>query len=173
MSHEVETIAYNRVEVPWHGLGNPTSGDRTPEEMCEDAGILWTVSKRDLRWTDNKGRLGAVPKFQALVRDSDDHVLSVIGKNWKPTQNTEAMDFFSKFVAAGQMKMETAGSLKNGQYIWGLARIDKSFYVDQNKTDEVMSYLLMMSPHLFGCSMVFQYTGTRVVCWNTLNMALG
>jgi phage/plasmid-like protein (TIGR03299 family) len=81
------------------------------------------------------------------------------------------MDFFSKFVKAGHMKMETAGSLWEGRYIWGLARIGKDFSI--GKADEVRGYVLLCSPHVLGKAMLLQCTPIRVVCWNTLCMALG
>jgi phage/plasmid-like protein (TIGR03299 family) len=88
-------------------------------------------------------------------------------------QNADAFAFFKKFCAAGQMKMETAGSLWGGRYVWALARVGKDFTVGADKKDEVRPYILLMSPHSHGKSLIIQYTTVRVVCWNTLSMALG
>lgn len=170
MTAYIDTMAYTG-ETPWHGLGRKVEPDLNTNEMLIAAGLDWTVSKRKLLACKEMGPNYEVPNFFALTRDSDDRVLSIVGNNYKPVQNTEAMDFFQKFVAAGNMTMETAGSLKNGQFIWGLAKINKSFQI--NKEDIVEGHLLLMSPHLFGMSMIFQFTPVRVVCWNTLNMALG
>jgi phage/plasmid-like protein (TIGR03299 family) len=86
-------------------------------------------------------------------------------------QNDIAFEFFTKFVKAGHMNMETAGSLHGGQYIWGLARIGKDFKLAGK--DEVRGFLLLCQPHILGKAMVIQFTPIRVVCWNTLNFALG
>lgn len=175
MSHAVENMAYAG-ETPWHGLGFKVDGDLTPEEMVKAAKLDWTVSKRKLwmpgstKSTKNEPTLD-VPGYFALTRDTDNQVMSIVGKGYKPVQNAEAMDFFSKFVKAGHMTMETAGSLHEGRYIWGLAKIGKGFNL--SKSDRLEGYLLMMQPHIANMAMVFKFTPIRVVCWNTLSCALG
>lgn len=170
----VESMAYNKVEVPWHGLGVPVEADLTPDEMRIKAGLDWTVSLRPLYAAQNelllKSEMTKVPGHFALMRDSDDSILTVTGNNWKPVQNVDAVDFFTKFVKAGGMTMETMGSLQNGQYIWALAKIGKGFKIGQH--DENEGYLLLAHPHLYGQSLILQTTAIRVVCWNTYSAAL-
>lgn len=168
MVDAVETMAYAN-EVPWHGLGVKVTNKLSPAEMLKVAGLNWQVSKQPMILA-NKPTIKVPNKF-ALVRDTDDKVLSVVGSTYRPVQNDIAMDFFKKFVVAGHMTMETAGSLDGGRYIWGLARLGKDFSVGKN--DEVRGYLLLPQPHVHGKAMVIQFTPIRVVCWNTLNMALG
>jgi phage/plasmid-like protein (TIGR03299 family) len=115
----------------------------------------------------NKVELTSTP----LVRDSDGKVLDIVTPDWEPVQNEEAMEFFNGFVAAGEMTMETVGSLKGGQIIWGLARINEAF--DLFKGDTTQAYLLFSNFHKYGNSTGVQFTPVRVVCWNTLSMALG
>lgn len=171
MAHKVETMAYAG-EVPWHGLGESVSHDLTPEEMLKAAKLDWTVSKQPLYIKPNgDASLAEVPRGYAITRDSDHKVLSIVGETYKPVQNAEALDFFKKFTEAGHMKMETAGSLSGGRYIWALARVGEDFKL--GKSDEVRSFLLLMSPHTFGKSLIIQFTPIRVVCWNTLSLALG
>lgn len=171
MSDEVETMAWASSQGrPWHGLGNEVRDDMSVDEMLIASGLNWHVEKRKIQWMLGKER-GPVSGHFALTRREDDHVLTIIGSNYKEVQNEESFDFFKKYVNAGHMKMATAGSLKEGQYTWALAQIEKEFAI--NKKDRIQSYLLMMSPHLFGMSMIFQWTPICVVCWNTLNMALG
>lgn len=169
MVDAVESMAYAG-KTPWHGLGTKVENSLTTDEMLVAAGLDWTVSKRRL-WAEADNTAIQVPGYFGLTRDKDNHVLSIVGSKYKPVQNTDAMDFFNRFVSAGKMQMETAGSLHNGQYIWGLAKINKTLEVGSG--DVIDGYLLLMSPHIFGWSMVFQFTPVRVVCWNTLNMALG
>jgi len=168
MSHEVETMAYAKSGgLPWHGLGNPVSNKLSPKEMCEAAQILWRVKTEKL--VTESGAI-VTNKF-GLVRESDNKVLSVVGKVYKPVQNEDAMDFFTKFCIAGKMEMETAGSLRDGLYIWGLAKVKADFSL--SKADQMKTYLLMMSPHEYGKPLLFQYTAIRVVCMNTMQAAIG
>lgn len=178
MAHKVETMAYAN-QTPWHGLGFKVGDDLSPEEMMKAAKIDWTVSKRKLYVPNRDGSLmDEVPSHFAIVRDTDERVLTTVGKMWTPTQNAQAVDFFTKFVKAGHMSMETMGSLSGGQFIWALASLKQTFALKGPKQrgasdDEISNYLLLMLPHLFGYSQLYQYTAIRVVCWNTLNMALG
>lgn len=108
---------------------------------------------------------------QALVRSSDGKILDEVTEDWNPVQNQEAMEFFNEFIAAGDMEMETVGSLKGGQIIWGLAKIKDSF--ELFKGDRTDSYLLFSNFHKYGHSTTVMLTPIRVVCNNTLTMALG
>lgn len=169
MSHEVETMAYAG-EKPWHGLGFEVSNKLTPAEMLKAAKLDWTVSKKPL-FTNGGGSYKPVTGHFALMRDSDDSTLDVVGATYKPAQNIDTIGFFKKFVEAGKMKMETAGSLMNGRYIWALAKIEKSFLI--GKDDKVEGYVLLCSPHILGKALLYQTTAIRVVCWNTLQLSLG
>jgi phage/plasmid-like protein (TIGR03299 family) len=97
--------------------------------------------------------------------------LATIGKDWEPVQNSEAFAFFNKFVENGDMKMETAGSLQGGNYVWGLAKIKKSFELFGG--DVINPYLLFTNPHKYGLPVDIRFTAIRVECNNTLTMALG
>jgi phage/plasmid-like protein (TIGR03299 family) len=174
MAHEVETIAYKGL-MPWHGLGTRFEGDLTPAQMLDTAKLDWGVSKRpmwtaDSNATQPKGLI-AVEKNFALVRDTDNYVLGVCGPDYIPFQNAEVMDFFRKFTDAGHMSLEVAGSLRRGRIIWGLAKLDEGkFKMDG---DTIESYLLLVSPHMWGKSLDIMFTPVRVVCMNTLQLALG
>jgi len=85
-------------------------------------------------------------------------------------QNAEAFDFFNEFVMAGDMEMHTAGSLKGGQIVWGLAKIKESF--ELFKGDQIDSYLLFTNFHKYGHSTDVRFTPIRVVCNNTLTLSL-
>lgn len=177
MSHRVETMAYAG-ETPWHGLGFKVSDDLTPAQMLKAAKLDWTVEKRQLYMPMANGSMEKVDGRYALTRNSDEAFLSIVGANWKPNQNADTVDFFTKFVKAGHMSMETMGSLAGGQFVWALARLHEDFALAgpgkrMKKDDEVRGYALLMQPHVYGYSQVAQLSGIRVVCWNTLNYALG
>jgi phage/plasmid-like protein (TIGR03299 family) len=166
MAHVVETMAYAG-EVPWHGLGVSVSNDLTPQQMQQKAGLDWKVEKQDLVTASG----AKVDGKQALVRTSDNKVLDVIGKGWNPVQNDEAFDFFSEYVLAGDMEMNTAGSLRDGNMVWALAKVKDSFTILGE--DQVDSYLLFSNPHQYGKAIDIRFTPIRVVCNNTLTLSLG
>ena len=168
MAHQVETMAYAG-EVPWHGLGVEVSNDLTPNQMMKKAGLDWTVDQIDSYATLPNGKKVATG-MKALVRSSDDKVLTNIGQIWNPVQNEQAFEFFSEYVLAGDMEMHTAGSLKGGQMVWALAKVKESF--DLFGGDKVESYLLFSNPHLYGKSIDIRFTPIRVVCNNTLSLSL-
>ena len=167
MAHEVETMAYAG-EVPWHGLGVPVSNDLTPAQMMKKAGLDWTVEQIDsyVQVGDKKVPTG----MKALVRSSDNKVLTNIGQVWNPVQNEDAFNFFSEYVLKGDMEMHTAGSLKGGQLVWALAKVKESF--DLFGGDTIESYLLFSNPHKYGFSIDVRFTPIRVVCNNTLSLSL-
>jgi len=176
----VETMAYAG-QVPWHGLGEKVEHNLTPEEMLKAAGLNWTVSKRPVYYADkpNTWNLndprGEAEMLRAndhyvVVRDTDNRVLSHCGEGFVPFQNHETMSFFKKFTEAGHMEMDTAGSLSDGERIWGLAKIKKGFKLAGG--DEIEGYLLMANSHKVGTAMTVMFTPIRVVCNNTITLAL-
>jgi len=167
MAHEVETMAYAG-EVPWHGLGVEVSNDLTPLQMMQKAGLDWRVEKVDA-YVDINGEQVRTGQ-QALVRTSDATILTNVTDAWNPLQNSEAFNFFAEYVAAGDMEMHTAGSLRNGQMVWALAKVKESF--DVFGDDRVDAYFLFSNPHQYGKSIDVRFTPIRVVCHNTLTMSL-
>jgi len=167
MAHMVETMAYAG-ETPWHGLGVQVPADLSPAQMLEKAGLDWTVEKIPA-FADIGGKKTSVG-WSALVRNTDEQMLSVVSNDWNPVQNHEAFEFFHEYCAAGDMEMHTAGSLRNGQIVWVLAKVKESF--ELFKGDTVDSYLLFTNPHKFGQSIDVRFTPIRVVCNNTLTLSL-
>jgi phage/plasmid-like protein (TIGR03299 family) len=169
MSHEVESMAYNKAEAPWHGLGTPVTNKLSPHQMMVAAGVDWEVAKHDSVVHIGKEKIYTGTK--ALIRTTDHKVLSPsVGPDWEPVQNKDAFEFFKEFVATGDMNMETAGSLRGGEYVWVLAKTKDGFKLFGG--DEVEAYLLFTNPHIYGRSLTVDFTPTRVVCMNTLMMAL-
>ena len=174
MSHQVETMAWAGAK-PWHGLGVEVDANLTPLQMQEAAELDWTVSKRPSytldapEWSEDVGIIQAENTFH-IVRDSDNRILSHCGRDYVPIQNEDVFKFFKRFTEAGHMTMETAGSLKDGGEIWGLAKISEDFELAGD--DLIKGYLLINQPHIVGRSMTIKLTPIRVVCNNTLTMAL-
>jgi len=173
MAHELEFVngqaqmAYVGA-LPWHGLGVKVDDNLAPAEMMKAAGVDWRVQEIE-SFVDFNGQ--KIPTgMKALVRETDGRVLTQVGKGWHPVQNEEAFEFFNDFVEAGQMKMHTAGSLKNGEIIWALAKVEDDFELFNG--DKVESYFLFSNPHQYGKTIDIRFTPIRVVCNNTLTLSL-
>lgn len=174
MAHAVETMAYAG-EVPWHGLGVKVEDNLTPDEMLVAAGLDWTVSKRHLFThsepsVDNSKEVIPVNDYYVLVRDSDNKTFGPCGPKFVPSQNADAFKFFEKFTSVGDMSMDTAGALKGGEQVWGLAKINDGFTLPGD--DRVLGYLLVSVSHKWGKANEIRFTPIRVVCNNTLTYAL-
>ena len=155
-------------ETPWHGIGTKVPNDLTPDQMLKAAGLDWRVTPVPA-FAEIGGKQVSVG-HSALVRDIDNKILDVITDDWIPNQNETAFEFFNDFVAAGEMEMHTAGSLKGGQLVWALAKVKDAFELFNG--DTVESYLLFTNPHKYGWSIDVRFTPIRVVCNNTLTLSL-
>ena len=144
---QIETMAYAG-HSPWGDIGTQVSNDLSPQQIMEKADLNWSVEKVNT-YADYNGE--KIPTgMEALVRSSDNKILTQVGKNWEPCQNETAFEFFNEYCLEGGMNMESAGSLKGGKMVWALAKINESF--DVVKGDQVDSYLLFSNPHEYGKS---------------------
>lgn len=168
MPHMVESMAYTG-EVPWHGLGHRVSNNLTPVEMMKAAGANWEVHEIESHVEFGGERISTGQK--SLVRGDTKRVLTNVGKDWHTVQNKQAFEFFDEYVHRGEMDMHTAGSLRNGQIVWALAKIKESSF-DLFGGDRIDSFLLFSNPHQYGMSVDIRFTPIRVVCNNTLTWAL-
>jgi phage/plasmid-like protein (TIGR03299 family) len=173
MAHEIEIV--NGVaqmvyvgEKPWHGLGTQIPADLSPQQVLQKAGLDWTVEKIPA-FVEIDGEKRSTGR-SALVRSSDNSILDVVTNDWQPLQNQDAFSFFDEYCQAGDMEIHTAGSLKDGRIVWALAKVKESFELFSG--DVVESYLLLSNPHMFGRSIDVRFTPIRVVCNNTLTLAL-
>lgn len=173
MPAEVESMMYVG-KTPWHGLGVPLQNPPTATEAIRAAGLNWGVEKRPLftpcKANGKRKDLREVKGFSAVVRKDKNRVLGVVGKNWQPLQNREAFQFFDPFVQAKAAEYHTAGSLKEGQYVWVLAKL-KGDPMQVVRDDVVDRYLLLSNSHDGKSAINVRFTPVRVVCWNTLSMA--
>lgn len=173
MAHELEfvngeaSMAYVG-DVPWHGLGKRVPADVSPEQMLKAANLDWEVKKIPMFYDVGQGPI--ITDSNALVRSTDNKLLTVVKDSWNPVQNKEAFEFFNEFVLSGNMEMHTAGSLKEGKMVWALAQLKDKFELFGG--DLVEGFLLFSNPHEFGRSIDIRFTPTRVVCNNTMTMAL-
>ncbi len=163
MPAEVETMFYVR-ETPWHGLGTRVEEALSSKEALVAAGLDWNVVQRRIYTEDGH----VIPGYYANVRDSDNSTLGVVTNRYKIVQNSEAFSFTDGLLGNG-VQYETAGSLKNGRKTWILARLTKQYRLAE---DKVMPYLVFSNSHDGSAAIKVAMTPVRVVCNNTLNLAL-
>jgi phage/plasmid-like protein (TIGR03299 family) len=157
-------------QEPWHGLGVKLDNPPTIKEAIKMAGLDWTV-RCEPAHTLIDGKQVPIPG-QATIRSTDNSVLGCVGPGYHPIQNQEAFEFFEPFVESKEVSIETAGSLKEGRRIWVLAKINRD-PVEIVKDDPILAYFLLANSHDGTLAGRVGFTATRVVCNNTLQMAIG
>jgi len=162
MAHEVESMFYLR-EVPWHGLGVKVAEAPDSAVALKTAGLDWEVARHPVYVDGN-----VVDDYFANVRMSDKKVLGIVGKDYRIVQNREAFAFTDKLLGNDGVRYDTAGSLKGGRRVWMLARMDGRMLLGE----EVVPYLLFSNGHDGRHAVRVAVTPIRVVCQNTLNLAL-
>ena len=166
MAHEVETMMYvTGAErfVPWHGLGTSVEEALTSEEALKIAGLDWEVIPKPI-FTEDKLR---VDGYVANTRSSDNSVLGIVTDKYKIVQNKEAFAFTDALLD-NDARYITAGSLRNGKNTWLLANLPSHKILG----DEVAQYLCFTNTHDGSGAVRVCMTPVRVVCANTLNLAL-
>ncbi len=163
MSANVETMFYIR-ETPWHGLGIRVESALCSDEALEQSGLDWIVTQRPIMTDDNK----AIPGYKANIRQSDDKVLGVVTDRYKVVQNHEAFAFTDSLLGEG-VRYETAGSLNEGRKIWLLAKLPEKYIIEGEKIEP---FIVFSNSHDGTGSIKVAMTPVRVVCQNTLNIAL-
>lgn len=163
MSANVETMFYVR-EKPWHGLGIQVGQALSSLEALEVSGLDWKVQQKQIVTSDGL----IVEGFKANIRDFDGKVLGVVTDRYKVVQNSEAFAFTDELLGNG-VRYETAGSLQEGRRIWMLAKLPNEYIM---LGDRVSPYLVFSNSHDGSGSIRIAMTPIRVVCQNTLNLAL-
>lgn len=164
MPAEVETMFYAGREVPWHGLGTQIDGAPTSADAIRLAGLDWNVIQEKLYTNANE----LITGFRANIRDTDRKVLGVVTDRYKVVQNSDAFAFTDELLGEGVL-YETAGSLQEGKRTWMLARMPERYII---AGDEITPYLVVMNSHDGSSGIKVAMTPVRVVCQNTLNLAL-
>ena len=163
MSANVESMFYVR-EVPWHGLGQRVEEAPSSADAIRLAGLTWDVIQQPIFLENGTQIMGNY----CNVRSSDGKPLGIVGDRYKIVQNSEAFEFTDALLGEG-VKYETAGSLKDGKTIWLLARMPEQIEV---LGDKVEPYLVFTNTHDGSGAVRVTMTPVRVVCNNTLNLAL-
>lgn len=168
MSHCVESLMYTSNDkngrfVPWHGLGTPVQESPTSADALRLAGLDWRVEAKPIYTNDGI----KIPGYVANTRDSDNSVLGVVTEKYKIVQNEDAFAFTDSLIG-GDVRYETAGSLRNGKSTFLLAKLPDTKILD----DDFGQYLCFTNTHDGSGAVKVMMTPVRVVCNNTLNLAL-
>ena len=179
MAHEIEKfgdIAYAG-KVPWHGLGNKLPPNQPIEVWQEQAGMDFEIKQTDVLFNAQNGdgnilNLRSNKDATVLYRSDNNEPLSVVSKRYKVVQPKDVLEFYRDLVSTvGGMELETAGVLKGGKKLWALAKTGQETLLPG--LDKIKAYLLLATSCDGSLATTAQFTSIRVVCANTLNMAVG
>lgn len=162
MSANVETMFYVK-EKPWHGLGTMVEEAPTSADALKLAGLDWTIEGKPIY--DERGKV--INGFYANTRSSDGSVMGIVGSRYSIVQNEEAFAFTDSLIGEG-VTYETAGSLRGGRQIWLLAKMPEAYIAG----DKFEPYICFVNSHDGTGAVRACMTPIRVVCNNTLNLAL-
>lgn len=175
MSAEVETMMYTK-EVPWHGLGEYV-GDHPilSDEAIVAAGLDWDVAKVPVMGLYDDGEdihECMTDEWFLNVRTTDRRVLGCVQGRYTVLQNSEAFTFMDALAGPKNLvRYHTAGSLHGGKRIWLLAEV-VGLTIEPVPGDPTTPYILLVSGHDGRMPLKALFTSVRVVCQNTLNLAL-
>lgn len=175
--------------LPWHKLGTVVAGLLTAAEALEAAHLNWkvkgypvSVNGRTLEFPDPKAGLrfgqqagdrdkGASTEntWQGICREDSGDCLGIMRGRYTPIQNSEAFGFFDRLVGDGKAVYDTAGALRGGRQVWLLAKIDGTVKIGN---DDHNQYGLLVTSHDGSYSLMCCFVMVRVVCANTLSLAL-
>lgn len=171
MPHELESGFF--VGKPaWHGLGKVLTEAPSTGDALRLAGLDWEVEEQALYTLTTDGEAQDIGTgHKAIVRESDGRVLGVVGHRYTPLQNAKAFEPFQPLVDSGLIELDAAGSLRSGQRVWILGKL-KGAEADVVPGDATRGYLLFYNGHDGTLAASYQRTAIRVVCMNTLSMAV-
>ncbi|WP_287967332.1 DUF932 domain-containing protein [Acinetobacter sp.] len=173
MAHQVEQMAYVG-DTPWHGLGNQLTQNQPIEVWAQQAGMDWRIESSDVSYMarNERGQSIIMPyEEQRVLYRSDTHApLSVVSQRYQEVQPKEILEFYRDLTEQSGFELETAGVLKGGKKFWALARTGQSTALKGK--DVSNGYILLATACDGTLATTAQFTNIRVVCNNTLSIAL-
>jgi phage/plasmid-like protein (TIGR03299 family) len=181
MAHLLESVngetAFASFRQPaWHGLGEVFTEEVSTAEMLKKAKLNnWNVRLEDVEIPTD---FDSDKNYSFVVRDNpftkgNKDVLGVVGERYVPLQNEDLFDFADNLLDNGG-RWETAGSIKGGRVVFGALALERETVLDPNGvSDKINTYLLVNTSHDGSIAIQASITPVRVVCANTLNLALG
>ncbi len=171
--HHVETMAYAG-QVPWHGIGSQLAPGQSIEVWRERAGMNWSLEEAEVRFAaaaEDQYPVRAFPGQKVLYRSDTKRPLAVVSKRYQVVQPREILEFYRDLTRHSGFELETAGVLRGGRKFWALARTGQG--VALKGQDQVNGYLLLATACDGTLATTAQFTSVRVVCNNTLQIAVG
>jgi phage/plasmid-like protein (TIGR03299 family) len=180
MAHDLETVngqtSFASLRQPaWHGLGTVFTEEVSTKEMLDLAHLNdWNVRLEDVGIPEgfaSDKSYSFVTRTNPFDRTQND-VLGVVGERYVPMQNEDLFDFGDLMLDGGG-RWETAGSIKGGRQVFGSLALERETVLDPNGVgDKINTYLLINTSHDGSVAIQASITPVRVVCANTLNVAL-
>lgn len=180
MAHELESVngqtAFASLRQPaWHGLGTVFEEEVNTDEMLKLAHLdNWNVRLEDVAipesFSSDKS-YSFVTRTNPFDKTKND-VLGVVGERYVPLQNEDLFSFGDNLLDGGG-RWETAGSIRGGRVVFGSIALTDSITLDPDgRADKIDNYLLINTSHDGSIAIQASITPVRVVCANTLNLAL-
>jgi phage/plasmid-like protein (TIGR03299 family) len=177
--HEFDSGFYGGRQPAWHGLGNVISDDVvTAQQALTLGGLDWTVEKIPLVGlltlpTGEEVEID-VPSHMATVRLDrvEQGPLGVVGNDAYVLQNEELLDFCELLQDTDEAIFHTAGSLRGGRIVWALCRLSKGVKIAGMEDEAIDPFLAMVNAHDGSRALTGVVTPVRVVCMNTVNLAI-
>lgn len=167
-----------RGQAGWTGLGNAIPHDATLDEIIKLGGLDWQVQRSRVRYFTEAGDAEIMAKDLAVYDDkvvtfrSDTKApLGVVSKDWRTVQPREVAEFFRELLVGIGLEIETLGVLQGGKRVWCMAKVGDAATVV--KGDKVLPYILVATSMDGTLATTIRFTTVRVVCHNTLRMAMG
>jgi phage/plasmid-like protein (TIGR03299 family) len=182
MAHELESDANGNTafaslrEPAWHGLGTVFTEEVTTQKMLSLAHLdNWNVRLEDVATPEgfnSDKTYSFVTRTNPFNKDEND-ILGVVGERYKVLQNEDLFAFGDNILDGGG-RWETAGSIKGGRQVFGSLALERETVLDPTGvSDKINTYLLINTSHDGSVAIQASITPVRVVCANTLNLALG
>jgi len=173
MAHQLEQMAYVG-DTPWHGLGNQLTQNQPIEVWAQQAGMDWRIESSNVSYMaqNERGQSIIMPyEEQRVLYRSDTHApLSVVSQRYQEVQPKEILHFYKDLTEQSGFELETAGVLKGGKKFWALAKTGQTSALKGN--DVSNGYILLATACDGTLATTAQFTSIRVVCNNTLAIAL-
>ena len=173
MAHLIDNMAYVG-QTPWHGLGNQLTQNQPIEVWAQQAGMDWRIESSNVSYMaqNERGQSIIMPyEEQRVLYRSDTHApLSVVSQRYQEVQPKQILEFYRDLTEQSGFELETAGVLKGGKKFWALARTGQSTALKGK--DVSHGYILLATACDGTLATTAQFTGIRVVCNNTLAIAL-
>lgn len=172
MAHEITSTdgLVLHKNAAWHGLGTIVQDAPTPSQALTLAGLDWRVNQLPLYAMDLTGKQRiAIDSHVLNVRSDNNGKLGIVGTDYIPFHNSDLADFCGALSDSGDVRVESAGSIRGGGKVWFLLK-GESF--DVGNGDEVAPYICVSNGHDGGTALRITPTTVRVVCSNTLHMVI-